>query len=376
MNRQVWRVTRAGSLDRLTLQHDTLSPPGHGEVRVRVQAIGLNFADIFATLGLYSASPRGAFVPGLEFAGTVEEIGPPPEGNLPNEALAALRPGDPVFGLTRFGAYATEVNAQAHLLAPLPSGWGMPQAAAFPVNGLTAWYGLVEQARVTAGELVLVHSAAGGVGLLALALLRSLGARVIASVGTEEKRRLLVERKGLPPELVIVRDRRRFGDQLDRALNAATADGLDVVFDAVAGGFLEPAFRRLRPRGRLVVYGAADFMPAGARAADPRMVMRYLRRPRIDPLSLISLNRSVIGFNLIWLWDQAHRLPAAYAALRTLCPDPPLVGRRFPFGQAPEAMRFLKSGRSVGKVVVETGVRVAAPDDEPVDRSRARATDL
>lgn len=351
--RQVWRIGRAGSLDRLKQQSETLPLPGRGEARVRVEAIGLNFADIFACLGLYSATPKGSFVPGLEFAGTVEEIGPSNDAN-DRSGGASLRAGDAVFGLTRFGAYATAVNAQARLLVPIRNGWTAAQGAAYPVHGLTAWYGLVDQARVSRGELVLVHSAAGGVGLLALALLRSLGARIVATVGTEEKRRFLVEARGLPPDLVIVRDRRRFGEQLDRALRAANADGFDVIFDALSGPFLEPAFDRLRPRGRLVVYGAADFMPHAPRVIDPRLIVRYLRRPRIDPLSLMTQNRSVIGFNLIWLWNEVERLPAAYAALQRLCPEPPVVGRSFPFEEALAAMRFLQGGGSIGKVILRT----------------------
>ncbi|HSL24466.1 MAG TPA: zinc-binding dehydrogenase [Vicinamibacterales bacterium] len=364
MTRDVWRINRAGSLARLRKQSETLPPPAAGEARVRVKTVGLNFADIFACLGLYSATPKGPFVPGLEFAGVIEETVPPARGHEAS-AHAGLRAGDAVAGLIRFGAYATVLNAPAHLLSRIPPGWTMAQAAAFPAQGLTAWYGLVEQARVTNGELVLLHSAAGGVGLCALAILRSIGARIVATVGREEKRQFLVKRYGFSPELVIVRDRRRFGDQLDRALHAVTSDGFDVVFDAVAGPFLEPAFARLRPRGRLVVYGAADFMPGGRRAVDPRLLVRYLRRHRIDPLRLMTLNRSVIGYNLIWLWDRADRLPEAYAALRSLCPEPPLVGRQFPFDQAPAAMRFLQSGRSIGKVVLDTSLtRVASPGDE------------
>ena len=351
MTRDVWRIDRAGSLDRLRRTREQLPPLSPGEARVRVEAVGLNFADIFACLGLYSATPKGSFVPGLEFAGVVEDAAPARERRA--NPLVSVEPGERVFGVTRFGAYATAVNADGALLARVPGGWSSAQAAAFPVNGLTAWYGLVEQARVTRDELVLVHSAAGGVGLFALAILRSIGARVVATVGREEKRQFLVEQRGVAPACVIVRDRRRFGDQLDRALAAQKATGFDVVFDAVAGPFLEPAFRRLRPRGRLVVYGAADFMPRGRRPLDPRLIVRYVRRPRFDPLSLMTQNRSVIGFNLIWLWDNVDRLPAAYAVLQSLCPDPPLVGRRFTFDDAPKAMRFLQRGESLGKVILD-----------------------
>jgi alcohol dehydrogenase len=332
------------------MRREPLAAPAAGEARVRVEAIGLNLADVFACLGLYSATPGGPFIPGLEFAGVIDEILSEAETDGANR----LKPGDRIFGVTRFGAYATHVNALLQFLERVPEGWSTAQAAAFPVQGLTAWYGLVEQARVRDGELVLVHSAAGGVGLCALAILCSLGARVIATVGSEAKRRFLIEQRGMPEESVILRDRRRFGVQLDRALAAANSDGVDVIFDALSGPYLAPAFSRLRPRGRLVVYGAADFMPHGPRVLDPRLITRYLRRPRIDPLALMSQNRSVIGFNLIWLWDQAHRLPAAYAALRALSSEPPLVGRRFPFAQAPQAMGFLQSGHTIGKVVLET----------------------
>jgi len=353
MNRTIWHIDRAGSLDRLRQRGDELAPPGAGDARVRVEAVGLNFADVFACLGLYSATPKGPFVPGLEFAGIVEALGPPAEFRGAGDA-PVVREGERVFGMTRFGAYATALNAPVRLLRRVPAGWSAAQAAAFPVQGLTAWYGLVELARVTRDEVVLLQSAAGGVGLLALTILRSLGAVAVCAVGREEKRRFLIDTRGVPPDLVLVRDRRRFGDQVDRALAAAGASGLDIVFDAVAGPFLEPAFSRLRPRGRLVVYGAADFMPRGRRGADPRLALRYLRRPRIDPLQLMTTNRSVMGFNLIWLWKEAHRLSEAFAALERVCTEPPMIGRRFTFDEAPAAIDWLKSGESMGKVVLET----------------------
>src|SRR5512137_335229 len=101
--REVWRISRAGSLDRLSRMAEPLADPAPGEARVRVHAIGLNFADLFACLGLYSATPRGAFIPGLEFAGVLEALGPAADAST-------LRPGDRVFGLSRFGGYATALN--------------------------------------------------------------------------------------------------------------------------------------------------------------------------------------------------------------------------------------------------------------------------
>jgi alcohol dehydrogenase len=175
----------------------------------------------------------------------------------------------------------------------------------------------------------------------------------VATVGRSAKRDFLVAHCELAPEQVIVRDRRGFGRQLDRALGALGLEGFDLVLDAVAGPFFRPAYDRLRPEGRVVLYGAADLMPRRARPNYLRLGFRYLCRPRIDPLRMIAENRSVMGFNLIWLWEQADRLPRAYDQLATLLARPPFVGRRFPFQEAPTALRHLQGGESMGKVVLE-----------------------
>ena len=349
-SREVWRIDRAGSLQRLTRRTEHLPPPAPGEARVAVRAIGLNFADIFACLGLYSATPAGSFIPGLEFAGVVDAVGPPGSeaGDSP-----VVRPGDEVVGLTRFGAYATAVNASRRLLRPVRPGWNLAEAVALPAQGLTAWYGLVTLGAVARGDVVLLHSAAGGVGLNALAILDALGARTLATVGSEAKRQWLADQRGLPAHQIVVRNPRTFGRDLDAALAAIGATGFDLVFDAVSGPYFRPGYERLRPEGRLVVYGAADFMTRGVRPNYLRLATRYLRRPRLDPLQMISANRSVMGFNLIWLWDRLEHLAAGYDALDALITEPPLVGRRFPFADAHAAMCHLQSGESIGKVVLE-----------------------
>jgi synaptic vesicle membrane protein VAT-1 len=345
--RDVWRIRRAGSLERLERATETLPDPAPGQARIRVQAVGLNFADVFACLGLYSATPKGAFIPGLELAGVVEAVGPT------TGSARTLRPGDRVIGLTRFGAYATGLNLDAGYLWPIPPEWSVAEAAAFPVQALTAWYGLVELGAVRRGAAVLVHSAAGGVGLNALEILAGVGAQVVATVGRATKRELLVARCGLAPEQVIVRDRRGFGRQLDRALAALGRDGFDLVLDAIGGPVFRPGFARLRPAGRYVFYGAADFMSRRARPQYLRLALQYLRKPRLDPLAMIAENRSLLAFNLIWLWERAEEMARGYEQISRLVGRPPLIGRRFAFAEAPAALRFLQSGESVGKVVLE-----------------------
>jgi alcohol dehydrogenase len=263
------------------------------------------------------------------------------------------RPGDRVIALTRFGGYATAINVDARYLRALPDGWSFAEGAAFPVQALTAWYALHTLARVQPSDVVLVHSGAGGVGLNALALIDACSARAVATVGSESKRGLLSSRAGLAAEQIIVRDRRHFAAQLDDALGAVGAPGLDIVLDGIAGPYFMPAFKRLQPEGRMVIFGASDMMPAGRRTSRLRLLPRYLRRPRIDPIRMMSSNRSVMAFNLIWLWDRVDRLVGLYEPMAAVLRTPPLVGRTFPFGEAPAALRWMKTGDSVGKIVLE-----------------------
>ncbi len=114
------------------------------------------------------------------------------------------------------------------------------------------------------------------------------------------------------------------------------------------------AYDCLAPEGRYVVYGAADYMPAGSRPNWIRLAARYVRRARIDPLQMIASNRSVLGFNLIWLWDRVDRLANAFDAALALTTTPPHIGARFPFAEAPAALRTLQGGRTIGKVILET----------------------
>ena len=346
--RHAWRTRRAGSLRRLQCVEEPLPPPGPGEARLRVEAVGVNFADIFACLGLYSATPDGSFVPGLECAGVIEALGPGGERQR-------WRAGDRVIALTRFGAYATALNAGLDFLLPVPEGWSPAQAAAYPVQALTAWYGLVELGAIGPGDTVLVHSAAGGVGLRALELVAARGARPVAIVGSEQKRRYLLSEHGLPAETVVLRGGRRLGQRLDLALEALGADGFDCVLDAVLGPGFRRCFERLRPAGRYVLFGAADFMSRGARPNLPRLAWHWLRRPRLDPLAMIPVNRSLMAFNLIWLWDEVDRLADAWPAVRRLIAGPPAPVLSLPFSDAPEALSRLQHGETIGKLVLVTG---------------------
>ena len=308
---------------------------GSHDVRVRVTAVGLNFADIFALTGLYSATPNGSFIPGLEYAGEVVEVG---------AAVEAFCVGDRVMGVSRFGGYATVIDSPQEYVHLIPSGWDDAEGAAFLAQTMTAWYALKTLGDIQPGHKVLIHSAAGGVGLQAMRLARAVGTEPVGSVGAAEKLPLLAA-EGFTD--VLVRER-PFADQLQRESRS-----FDVLLDAIGGEVPLASFAALKPMGRLVVFGAAEFTPTGSRPNYLAAAWKFLRRPRYDVMSMISENKSVLAFNLIWLWEQQERMHLLLEELQQMELPPPYVGQRFPFSDAHRALDFLRSGKSTGKVVLE-----------------------
>jgi alcohol dehydrogenase len=177
MQRKAYKLT-AGSIKNLKEKIEDLATPQDNEVMVEVHAIGLNFADVFAIWGLYSATPKGEFVPGLEYSGKILAVGK----NVTN-----VKVGDKIMGITRFGGYATHLNIDSRYVLPLPDGWDFKTGAAYLVQVLTAYYALVNLGNIQDNYRILIHSAAGGVGTLANRLAKKMNAYTIGSVGNSEK---------------------------------------------------------------------------------------------------------------------------------------------------------------------------------------------
>jgi alcohol dehydrogenase len=316
--------------------------PGPGEVAIDVKAVGLNFADIFCRHGMYKAAPPLPFSPGFEVAGVVAETG---------DGASAFRTGDRVFAVTRFGGYTTRLHIGEEWVRPLPEGWSFADGAAFPVAYLTAYYGLVNLGRTAPGETVVVQSAAGGVGTAACALVRSLGGRVIGTVGSEGKKPV-AEQAGAQ-DVIVDRDYRVW----DAVSRLTDGRGVDVVFESVGGPQVRRGFEALRPGGRLLIYGYSQMIPGGARRNWPLLAWRYLRTPRFNPFRMTESNRSVAGYNIVHLWGQTELFRNAVSDLLARAERKeirPFVGKTFPFHRVGDAQTFLQSRRSTGKVVLVT----------------------
>eukprot|EP00184_Porphyridium_aerugineum_P004622 CAMPEP_0184696396 /NCGR_PEP_ID=MMETSP0313-20130426/3713_1 /TAXON_ID=2792 /ORGANISM="Porphyridium aerugineum, Strain SAG 1380-2" /LENGTH=429 /DNA_ID=CAMNT_0027155021 /DNA_START=35 /DNA_END=1324 /DNA_ORIENTATION=- len=352
--RSVWIQPKSGHLSSLQLcSHDVLPALTQGQVRVKVHAIGLNFADIFAVLGLYAAASKTNLIPGLEFSGVVEQVCKEDE----SQGKVAFPVGSKVFGVTRFGGYATEINVQAQFLFKLPDDWNFVQGAAFPVQALTAYHALVELGAVKAKKHVLIQSGAGGVGINAIRLCQKLQAQPYVTVSSESKAKFLAQEMGIPEKQIIVRDptAKGFAKQLRDALQANGIPGFDIVLESVGGHVFKSSYDCMNRNGRLVTFGAAHYMSHGDQANWFSIIWKYLTRPKIDPGELTGENKSIMGFNLIWLTDLIDVLtPEMEHTLDLLKDSPPVVGSIYSFQKLKDGLTLLQSGKSYGKVVIIT----------------------
>jgi NADPH:quinone reductase-like Zn-dependent oxidoreductase len=336
-------IAKAGGFDRLRLVDMPDLQPAAGQVLVATRAVGVNFADVVVRLGLYESAKKYVgwpITPGFEFSGEVAALG---------EGVADLRVGERVFGVTRFGGYASQVCVPRAQLFRVPERLSHAQAATFPTVFLTAYYALREAVRTRPGARVLVHSAAGGVGLAALQLARADGLVPIAIVGESHKGETA---RSYGAVHVIDKSTQALWDELARV----APEGVELVLESNGAETLSRSYASLRPTGRLIVYGFTGMLSRGsARPNWLKLAWDYLRLPRFHPLQMVDANKGVIAFNLSYLFDHAGLLTEAMTrmvaevesgALRAL----PVT--EFALSDAAEAHRALQSGSTVGKLAL------------------------
>lgn len=336
--RQVYRMPKAGSIKKLNLQTELLEVPGKDQVCVQVKAIGLNFADIFAMQGLYKATPPGSFIPGLEFSGRIIAVG---------KDVDNWQVGDHVMGVTKFGGYVSHLNINQNYVVSLPMDWSFEEGAGFLVQGLTAYYALTALGNLKKGMTVLIHSAAGGVGIMANRICKHYGAFTIGSVGSSKKVEFLINEEAY--DEVIVRDDNFYGK-----LQAVLAGRpLHLVMECIGGKILQQSWEAMAPMGRMIAYGSASFTSHSSSPNYLKLIWQYLKRPKIDPLRLPSQNKSLMGFNLIFLYEQTALMHEMLNGLLELRLKPQHIGHVFAFNEMHQAIRLFQSGKTVGKVVVK-----------------------
>jgi len=332
-------ITRHGGPEVLEMRQGPDPVPGDGEVRIRVRAAGINFADILARIGLYPDAPKPPVVVGYEVAGVVDAVG---------AGVTSPHEGDRVVALTRFGGYSDCVVVPARQAYRFPDRLSDAEAAAVPVTYLTAAIALYRMAAVSAGETVLVHNAGGGLGIAATQLARLRRATVIgtASVAKHDALRSFGVEHAIDY---------RHGDVEAEVRRITKGRGLDVIIDPIGGKSFGASYRMLAPLGRLIMLGISSM--SGERRSAWRVLRAWWAMKSFEPLSLINRNRGVFGLNVGHLWEERRQLQPIMDLLLTELSAgrlEPIVAKTFPLERAGDAHRFIQSRANIGKVVLTT----------------------
>jgi NADPH:quinone reductase-like Zn-dependent oxidoreductase len=337
-------IARPGGYDKLVLKTGPALEPRAGEVVISVRAVGVNYADSMVRMGLYQSAKEFVgwpVTPGFEVAGVVRALG---------AGVTDLAVGDRVLAVTLFGGYASEIAVARAYVFRTPARLSDLEAAGFPAVYMTAYYALFELAHPRRGAKVLIHSAAGGVGGCLVQLAKVAGCEVTAVVGSAHK---IETARAQGADHVIDKSH----EDLWRVAERIAPDGFDVVCDANGVSTLKDSYRHLRKAGKLVVYGFHSMLKKGGSGRPNwlKLGIDYVRTPRFNPLELTNESKSILAFNLSYLFDRQDILQEAMTALvgwleAGAISAPPC--KSYPFERAAEAQRDIESGQTVGKLVL------------------------
>ncbi|HEY8185919.1 MAG TPA: medium chain dehydrogenase/reductase family protein [Pyrinomonadaceae bacterium] len=331
-------TTQNGGVEVLKVQDAPDPKPLKGEVVIQTKAAGLNFADILARQGLYPDGPKKPCVMGYEVAGVVEAVGEDVDPGLLGKEVVAL---------TRFGGQAEKVAVSAAQIFEKPESLSFEQAAAIPVNYLTAYALLYVMGSLQPNESVLIHNAGGGVGLAALDIAKKIGAMTFgtASPGKHE----FLRKRGLDHPIDY-----RNQDWLPVLKQLTNGRGVELVIDPIGGAHWKKSYAALRHTGRLGMFGVSAASANGLKG-KLKLIKAAVQMPRFHPLGLLNKNRGVFGLNLGHLWHEPEKVATWMNVILEGVSEGwinPFVDKAFPFAQAGDAHNYMEERKNIGKVVL------------------------
>lgn len=338
MNQLTYRKT--GGYEVLQVQKVPDLIPAPDEVLIEVKAAGLNFADILARKGQYPDGPSTPCVMGYEVSGIVREVG---------KEVDASWVGKEVIALCRFKGQAEQVVVKEMQVYEKPSRLTFEEAAAIPVNYLTAWVLMVTMGSLSADESILIHNAGGGVGIAALDIAKHIGAKTYGTASSR-KHDFLAER-GLDHAIDY-----RNKDWFDELMTLTNNKGVDLIIDPLGGKEWKRSYNALRSTGRLGMFGisVASTNTKGGLVAKFNLIKTVLSMPKFGPLSMLDKNRGVFGVNLGHLWHEPEKAAIWVKDILKGVEDgwvQPYVDKTFSLEEAEQAHRYLEERKNIGKVV-------------------------
>lgn len=336
---QAITITRHGGPGVLQVKDMPDPEPAPGEVRIKVHAAGLNFAEVMARQGLYPDAPKPPCVVGYEGAGVVDKIG---------KGVTDLKEGTRVLFLSKFGAHASLICVTADQAIPIPDKMSFESAAGLPVTYLTAYHMLFGIARIRSGEHVLIHMAAGGVGTAALQLCRTVPGVVTYGTASAKKHDAIRE-QGCDHPIDY-----RSKDYVEEVRRLTDGRGVDLVLDPLGGGDWKKGYKLLAPTGMLIAFGLANANTGGKRNLF-NVLTQLAKVPRFSPMKLMNDNRTVAGVNMGHLFGERALMERSLKAIMQHYADgkiDPVIGGSYPFSKAADAHGELEFGKNVGKIVL------------------------
>ena len=331
-------TTKNGDVDVLKVLEKADPAPGEGEVVIRVRAAGLNFADILDRQGLYPDGPPKPCVMGYEVAGVVDSLGENVNPDLAGKAVVAL---------TRFSGQSELVAVKATQMFEKPESLTFEQAAAIPVNYLTAYALLVVMGSLHEGEAILIHNAGGGVGLAALDIAKKIGALTYGTASPSKHE--FLKQRGLDYPIDY-----RNQDWLPVLKQLTGGRGVELVIDPIGGAHWRKSYAALRHTGRLGMFGVSTASANGLKGKF-KLLKAAAQMPLFHPLGLLSKNRSVFGLNLGHLWHEPEKVALWMRDILRGVKEgwiSPYVDRSFKFTEAADAHSYIEARRNIGKIVL------------------------
>lgn len=334
----IW-ITKHGGHDVLQVRETPDPEPAKGEVRIRAKACGLNFAEVMARKGLYPDMPPTPCIVGYEASGVVDALG---------EGVTEPAIGTRVFVLKRFGSHADVLCVPADQAIPIPDEMSFEEAAAIPVNYLTAYHMIHPIAALKPGESILIHMAAGGVGIAAIQICQTIPDVTIYGTASPGKHDIIREYGCHHP--IDYRSK----DYAKEVMRLTDGKGVHVVLDALGGKDWTKGYNILRSVGRLVAFGFAN-MSQGEKRSLFRVIGQFFSIPKFSPMTLMNDNRSVAGVNMGKLWHEIDVLNQEMRDIVELYNQghvKPHIDSTYPFEQAAEAHKRLEDRKNIGKVLL------------------------
>ncbi len=329
-------VTKHGDPDKMEIQDVSMPIPGPNEICIKVSKAGINFADILSRMGLYPGAPKPPFTPGMEVSGTIHELGPDVED---------FEVGDRVVGSGTSGGYAEYTVSNCKGVFKIPKDVSFEVAASFPAVYLTSYLMIIHPGDLQPGESILIHGAAGGVGLASIELAKIAGAKTIFGTCSPSKHEFIQERGVLPV------DKDNF---LAEIMQWTDDKGVDLVLDPIGGEHLMQSYRCLGSGGRVCSFGISDMAP-GKKRSHWHRIKSWLSFPKFDPLKMMTSNRGVFGIHL-GRWKNWEHLDKARKDLMGWISEgkiSPHVDKVFPSEKVSDAHHYIQDRKNIGKVLLD-----------------------